>query len=1010
MAACAQCGHENPAEARFCNACGAPVAARRAAARGGAQGRHRAVRRPGRLHARARSSWTPRTCARCSRPTTRGCAAELERHGGTVEKFIGDAVMAVFGAPVAHEDDPERAVRAALAIRDWVVEEEPELQVRIAVDTGEALVTLGARPSEGEGMAAGDVVNTAARLQAAAPVNGILVGERTYRATRDAIEYRDGRAGRGEGQGGAGPGLGGGRGRASRFGVDVAPDRRARSSAASASSALLRDALDRARRTSAAPQLVDARRRARHRQEPARVRALAGRRRGAGARSSGGRAARCPTARASPSGRSGRWSRRRRASSRRDPAEVVEAKLAHGGRPPSSASRARPVRVEAHLRPLVGLAGAPEQTGGERRRLAALLRGARRARPGRARVRGPALGRRRHARLRRPPRRLGDGRAAARHLHRAARAARAAAGLGRRQAQRADASRSRRSPSAETARLIGALLARSVLPAEAQSALLARAGGNPLYAEQFVADAASSAARTTSRCPRPCRGSSPPGSTASTRRTRRCSRTPRCSARCSGWAPSPPWPPARRASRSACTRSSARSSSVASGARPSRTRPSTRSSTSSCATSRTARCRAPPVPSGTCSPPGGSSRWAGPPTTRRCSRTTSRARSSSPARQGRARRSSRRARGGRSARPATARCRWGRCRPRPGYYEQALAYCPPGTPERAAVLLRIGRSRPADPALDDALLEEASEGLAAAGDLDGAAEARLLMASNCWVRGSSERVWAQIDAAQALVPEGTISPIRVQILSTVARYAMLGGELERAIEVGGEALEISERLGRADLSARLVLTIGTARADGRGSRGHRRGRAQHRDGRGGQPAEPALERDGQPRVRCCSSGATHGPRAGSTQRSLRVAEASGNAADIEWDRAERITHCYLAGDWREAEERLQAFLGGQRRSRRTTSTASPARSAAASAGPAATSTGRCEDSETQLRARARDQGSAGALPGARPARRHARRGGPARRGAAPRRRAASTSGARARRTRARRPRPTSRGR
>jgi class 3 adenylate cyclase/tetratricopeptide (TPR) repeat protein len=116
---------------------------------------------------------------------------ELERFGGTVEKFIGDAVMAVFGAPVAHEDDPERAVRAALAIRDWVNDQDAELQLRIAVNTGEALVYLGARTSEGEGMVSGDVVNTAARLQAAAPVNGILVGEVTHRATSPVIDYRD---------------------------------------------------------------------------------------------------------------------------------------------------------------------------------------------------------------------------------------------------------------------------------------------------------------------------------------------------------------------------------------------------------------------------------------------------------------------------------------------------------------------------------------------------------------------------------------------------------------------------------------------------------------------------------------------------------------------------------------------------------------------------------------------------------------------------------------------------
>jgi class 3 adenylate cyclase len=123
------------------------------------------------------------------RPYHERLRGELERFGGTVEKFIGDAVMALFGAPVAHEDDPERAVRAALAIRDWARSEDA-VQVRIAVNTGEALINLGARPEAGEGMAAGDVVNTTARLQAAAPVNGVIVGETTYRATQPVIDYR----------------------------------------------------------------------------------------------------------------------------------------------------------------------------------------------------------------------------------------------------------------------------------------------------------------------------------------------------------------------------------------------------------------------------------------------------------------------------------------------------------------------------------------------------------------------------------------------------------------------------------------------------------------------------------------------------------------------------------------------------------------------------------------------------------------------------------------------------
>ena len=115
--------------------------------------------------------------------------AELERRGGTVEKFIGDAVVAVFGAPAVHEDDPERAVRAALAIREWAVEE-GGVELRLAVNTGEALVTVGARHEAGEGLVAGDVVNTAARLQSAAPVNAILVGEGTHRVTERVIEYR----------------------------------------------------------------------------------------------------------------------------------------------------------------------------------------------------------------------------------------------------------------------------------------------------------------------------------------------------------------------------------------------------------------------------------------------------------------------------------------------------------------------------------------------------------------------------------------------------------------------------------------------------------------------------------------------------------------------------------------------------------------------------------------------------------------------------------------------------
>ena len=116
---------------------------------------------------------------------------ELERFGGNVERFAGDAAVALFGAPVAHEDDPERAVRAALAIRDWLAERDEPRRVRIAIATGQAHVTLGALVPEGTPVAVGEVVGAAARLRAATPAGGVLVGEQTFRATRHAVQYRE---------------------------------------------------------------------------------------------------------------------------------------------------------------------------------------------------------------------------------------------------------------------------------------------------------------------------------------------------------------------------------------------------------------------------------------------------------------------------------------------------------------------------------------------------------------------------------------------------------------------------------------------------------------------------------------------------------------------------------------------------------------------------------------------------------------------------------------------------
>ena len=112
----------------------------------------------------------------------------ITRYGGRVEKFIGDAVMAVWGAPTAREDDAERAVRAALDLADDVRVLGDAIQARVGVLTGEAAVTLAAT---NQGMVAGDLVNTAARLQAAAPPGAVLVGEATRRAAEKAIAFEE---------------------------------------------------------------------------------------------------------------------------------------------------------------------------------------------------------------------------------------------------------------------------------------------------------------------------------------------------------------------------------------------------------------------------------------------------------------------------------------------------------------------------------------------------------------------------------------------------------------------------------------------------------------------------------------------------------------------------------------------------------------------------------------------------------------------------------------------------
>jgi class 3 adenylate cyclase/tetratricopeptide (TPR) repeat protein len=190
MQVCPACGEENPERARFCLACGAALT------RAPVSGEERkvvSVLFVDLVGFTGRSDRAdPEDVRALLRPYHERVKADIERFGGTVEKFIGDAVMAVFGAPVAHEDDAERAVRAALRILDTIDElrgEGLDVAVRAAVTTGEAVVSLAARPERGEGIVTGDVVNTAARLQSAAPVGGVIVDEPTMRSTESAIGF-----------------------------------------------------------------------------------------------------------------------------------------------------------------------------------------------------------------------------------------------------------------------------------------------------------------------------------------------------------------------------------------------------------------------------------------------------------------------------------------------------------------------------------------------------------------------------------------------------------------------------------------------------------------------------------------------------------------------------------------------------------------------------------------------------------------------------------------------------
>jgi class 3 adenylate cyclase len=621
MPVCQRCGEENPERARFCLGCGAPVVAPAAFRR---EERKRVsvlfcdlvgfTSRAERLDVE--------DVRRVLAPYYARLRADLERYGGTVEKFIGDAVMALFGAPTAHEDDPERAVRAALSIRDTITdvnEQDPtlDLHVRVGVTTGEALVVLDARPVEGEGMASGDVVNTAARLQAAAPVDGILVDETTMRATDRQITYQPVEPVAAKGKAAPVAVWLAVRARAS-LGVDVvqAPStplvgRERELDLLEAALARVRDehavqlvtlvgvpGMGKSRLVWELLQTVEA--------EP---------------ELTIWRQGRClPYGEGVALWALGEVVKAQAGILETDPAEAAAAKLERAVADLFS-DKGEAAWVLGHLRLLVGL-GDPAQAGGDRR--AEAFAAWRRFCEALA-EQGPVVlvvedlhwadevlldfldhlvdwaidvllvvGTARPELLVRRPG-WGGGKANATTVSLAPLSAE------------------------DTARLVAALLDQALLPAETQAALLARAGGNPLYAEEYVRMLAdrgflkkvggSWQLERAGELPLPesVQGIIAARLDASHPRRRRCCRTRPCSARSAGWAPWPPSAaPTRRSCRRGCTRWSAGSCCAASAARPWLASNSTPSATCWSETSPTASSPGRPGRSGTGGRPSGS--------------------------------------------------------------------------------------------------------------------------------------------------------------------------------------------------------------------------------------------------------------------------------------------------------------------------------------------------------------------------------------------------------------------
>ena len=195
MVRCSVCSTTNPDDSKFCNGCGSRLAAATSTSITEERKVITALFCDLVGFTATSEGADPEDVDRMLSRYFAAARSQIELHGGVVEKFIGDAVVGVFGVPAAHGDDPERAVRAALRIVDEARDLEAlggsPLRLRIGINTGRALVRLDVGPGAGERFLAGDSVNTASRIQSVAPEMGVAVGQDTWEATRHRIDYEE---------------------------------------------------------------------------------------------------------------------------------------------------------------------------------------------------------------------------------------------------------------------------------------------------------------------------------------------------------------------------------------------------------------------------------------------------------------------------------------------------------------------------------------------------------------------------------------------------------------------------------------------------------------------------------------------------------------------------------------------------------------------------------------------------------------------------------------------------